>query len=120
LDHPNKLEDAFSALFTSFFVERRPVEKPEVTQEILAKLIGKDQAAAIIEKSQTPEVKKLLAVNTERALADGAFGLPWFTAVNRKGEKESFWGFDHIGQVANHLGLEKPRAGKEGGWRAVL
>jgi 2-hydroxychromene-2-carboxylate isomerase len=63
------------------------------------------------------EGKKVLAENTDRAFADGAFGLPWFVCTNSKGEKESFWGVDHIGQVTEHLGLEKP---KTGGWKAVL
>lgn len=38
-------------------------------------------------------------------------------ATNSKGEKEGFWGFDHIGQVCDHLELERP---KTGGWRAML
>jgi 2-hydroxychromene-2-carboxylate isomerase len=50
------------------------------------------------------EGKELLAKNTDKALADGAFGLPWFVATNSKGETE-------------HLGLEKP---KTGGWKALL
>lgn len=63
------------------------------------------------------EGKKVLGENTDKALADGAFGLPWFVCVNEKGEKEGFWGVDHIGQVCVFLGLEKP---KQGGWKAVL
>lgn len=63
------------------------------------------------------EGKELLTKNTDQALADGAFGLPWIVATNSKGETEGFWGVDHIGQVAAHLGLEKP---KMGGWKAVL
>ena len=42
-------------------------------------------------------------------------------AENIKGEKEHFWGFDHLGQVLQHLGLEKPIVGKEGEkWKAML
>jgi hypothetical protein len=37
--------------------------------------------------------------------------------TNEKGETESFWGFDHLGQVADFLGVEKP---VHGGWKAVL
>jgi 2-hydroxychromene-2-carboxylate isomerase len=61
--------------------------------------------------------KELLAKNTDLALADGAFGLPWFVATNEAGVKETFWGVDHLGQVTEHLGLPKP---KTGGWKAVL
>lgn len=63
------------------------------------------------------EGKEVLAKNTDQALADGAFGLPWFVATNAKEETESFWGVDHFGQVAAHLGIEKP---KVGGWKALL
>lgn len=63
------------------------------------------------------EGKELLSKNTDEALADGAFGLPWFVATNEKGQTETFWGVDHIAQVTEHLGLAKPNTG---GWRAVL
>lgn len=63
------------------------------------------------------EGKELLAKNTDLALSEGAFGLPWFVATNEEGKKEGFWGVDHLGQVAEHLGLSKPSTG---GWKAVL
>jgi 2-hydroxychromene-2-carboxylate isomerase len=63
------------------------------------------------------EGKELLAKNTDKVLADGAFGLPWFVATNSKGETEAFWGVDHLAQVTEHLSLEKP---KTGGWKALL
>jgi 2-hydroxychromene-2-carboxylate isomerase len=63
------------------------------------------------------EGKEVLAKNTDLAFADGAFGLPWIVATNSKGETEDFWGVDHLGQVVDHLGLEKP---KTGGWKALL
>lgn len=37
--------------------------------------------------------------------------------TNEKGEKEGFWGVDHLGQVAMFLGLDK---GVDGGFRALL
>jgi len=45
-----------------------------------------------------------------------------FLATSAEGKKESYWGFDHIGQVAAHLGLERPQPGsaEEGGWKAML
>jgi 2-hydroxychromene-2-carboxylate isomerase len=63
------------------------------------------------------EGKELLGKNTDKALADGAFGLPWFVATNGEGKTETFWGVDHLGQVTAHLGLEKPQIG---GWKAML
>jgi 2-hydroxychromene-2-carboxylate isomerase len=63
------------------------------------------------------EGKELLSKNTNRAFADGAFGLPWFVVTNSRGETQKFWGVDHLAQVTEHLGLEKPKAG---GWKALL
>ena len=63
------------------------------------------------------EGKELLLKNTNKAFEEGAFGLPWMVATNRKGKQEAFWGVDHLAQVTDHLGLENP---KTGGWRALL
>jgi len=68
-------------------------------------------------ESMGKEGKEILAKNTDRALTDGAFGLPWFVATNEQGHSESFWGVDHIGQVIQFLDLEKPQMG---GWKAML
>ena len=38
-------------------------------------------------------------------------------ATNSKGQTEAFWGVDHMGQLCDHLGLERP---KTKGWRALL
>jgi hypothetical protein len=51
------------------------------------------------------------------AFNDGAFGLPWFTCINSEGKTEGFWGLDHLGQVSDFLGLDRPRMG---GWKALL
>ena len=53
---------------------------------------------------------------------EGAFGLPYYVAVDKAGEKETFWGFDHLGLVVDHLGLEKPAVGSkdEGGWKVLM
>jgi len=61
--------------------------------------------------------KEVLMKNTDKALNDGSFGLPWIVAQNSKGEKEGFWGVDHLGQVCEFMDLEKPRTG---GWKSLL
>lgn len=63
------------------------------------------------------EGKELLAKNTDAAIEDGAFGLPWYKCTNSEGKTESFWGVDHLGQVCSFLSLEKPRIG---GWKSML
>jgi len=116
---PSALEDALSALYHAFWVERQAIQKPEVAVSILAKALGGSHAdaKAIFEKGNSPEAKSLLTKNTDIAFQEGAFGLPWFVATNVKGEKEGFWGFDHLGQVVDYLELERP---KSRGWKAML
>jgi 2-hydroxychromene-2-carboxylate isomerase len=63
------------------------------------------------------EGKALLAKNSEQAVTEGAFGLPYFVATNSQGETDRFWGVDHMGLLTMHLGLKKPATG---GWRALL
>lgn len=64
-----------------------------------------------------PDIKALLISNTDQAFNSGAFGLPWFECTNSKGETEGFWGVDHLGQVADFLGLDR---NQDQGFRAVL
>jgi 2-hydroxychromene-2-carboxylate isomerase len=73
-------------------------------------------------QSVTDEARGLLSANTERAMKEGAFGLPWLVATNSADEKESFWGFDHLGQVVEFLGLERSSRGgqEESRWRVML
>jgi 2-hydroxychromene-2-carboxylate isomerase len=120
MERPDKLADALSALYHAFWIERQPIQKPEAAIPAFAKALGitEAEAKALWEKGNTPEAKSLLLKNTDLAFQDGAFGLPWFSATNAKGEKESFWGFDHLGQVVEHLGLERPSNNR--GWKAML
>jgi 2-hydroxychromene-2-carboxylate isomerase len=64
--------------------------------------------------------KQTLIENTDQAFADGAFGLPWMVCTNANGKTEGFWGVDHIGQVAQFLGLDRTKGLGKSGWRAVL
>jgi hypothetical protein len=50
-------------------------------------------------------------------MKDGAFGLPWFVCTNEKGEREEFWGVDHLGQLALFLELDRTA---DTGFRALL
>jgi len=67
----------------------------------------------------TDEVRHLLSANTQRAMDDGAFGLPWFVATKSSGQKECFWGFDHLGQVVDFLGLDRASRDHKG-WSVML
>lgn len=81
-------------------------------------MLGEGLAKQVMEASKGDEAKKLLNHRGEEATKQGAFGVPWMVVTDKEGKTESFWGFDHLGQVTTFLGLEKPRAG--GGWQAML
>ncbi|KAH6679818.1 thioredoxin-like protein [Halenospora varia] len=106
---------ALDKLYAAYWVDCTPTHVPENLAPILIELFGEETSKKITEMA-AKEGKAILAKNTDKALEDGAFGLPWFVAENAEGVKECFWGVDHLGQVVEHLGLE--RKGKE--WRSLL
>ncbi|KAK3080741.1 hypothetical protein LTS18_013595 [Coniosporium uncinatum] len=114
---PDKLADAIDALYQAFWVRSETIQKTEVVAKALASALGKEGAEKVMGQLGSAEVKKRLSGNTDKAFGDGAFGLPWFVATNSKGETEGYWGFDHIGQMVDFLGLERPTSG---GWKAML
>ncbi|KAI1921152.1 hypothetical protein LOZ65_003820 [Ophidiomyces ophidiicola] len=104
---PNKLAPCLDALYHSLWVESNSeVGKPEGFVPVLSRVLGNETAEKMALKSTTEEVKNMLLANTERAVASGAFGLPWVECTNSKGEVECFFGVDHLGQVAQFLDLE--------------
>lgn len=118
LNHPHsKLSDAFAALYEAFWVEGKTINKPENISPALNKVFSEDETKKIMEQAGQAEAKKRLSENSDKALGYGAFGLPWFVATNERGEEETFWGVDHMGQVVEHLGLERK---DEPGLRAML
>jgi len=84
--------------------------------EVLKETLGETLTNKVME-SMGKEGKEVLIKNTNKALADGSFGLPWFVVTNETGYTERFWGVDHIGQITDFLGIEKPQIG---GWKAML
>ncbi|KAH7391945.1 thioredoxin-like protein [Pyrenochaeta sp. MPI-SDFR-AT-0127] len=118
LSHPQSVESAISLFYENFWVQYHEPTKPENILAILRTIVGSDaEAQKVLERTKSDEVKKILTENTNKAFKDGAFGLPWFTATNAKGESEGFWGVDHLGQMCDFLDLERP-SGKA--WRALL
>ncbi|KAH7336385.1 thioredoxin-like protein [Rhexocercosporidium sp. MPI-PUGE-AT-0058] len=119
--HPGKegqevLTKALDALFEASWVQHRKTNEKEVLEDVLVGVLGKEEAGKVLAMAGK-EGKETLNKNTDQAFQDGGFGLPYFVATNSKGETECFWGVDHIAQVTEHLGLEKP---KMGGWKSVL
>ncbi|KAF1998024.1 HCCA isomerase/glutathione S-transferase kappa [Amniculicola lignicola CBS 123094] len=118
LSHPQSLTSAISLFFQNFWVHYNEPTKPENLLAIVRTVLGDDETAkTIVGRQGSDEIKAQLKGNTDRAFNEGAFGLPWFVATNERGETEKFWGVDHLGQLCDHLGLERP-GGR--GWRALL
>jgi 2-hydroxychromene-2-carboxylate isomerase len=104
------------ALYSAYWVENRKTHEKEVLAELLSNILGTEEAgkgefgltlsvwyrtgcglmSETVLSMVGKEGKEILAKNTDLALADGAFGLPWFVATNVKGETETFWGVVRI------------------------
>ncbi|KAI1343814.1 thioredoxin-like protein [Xylariaceae sp. FL0016] len=110
------LARALDRLYADFWVAHQPVATPEVYGPVLRAVLGDAEAEKVLAAATTTG-KTALQENTDQAFAAGAFGLPWFVCTNDEGKTEAFWGVDHLGQVAQFLGLEKPGTA---GWKAVL
>lgn len=117
LKQPENLVTALDALYKAFWVERKTIGKVEVIAEALGPVLGEQGTKAVLEGIKSDEVKKALMANTKVCFDEGGFGLPWFVAENAKGEKEGFWGVDHMGQLLEFLGVEVPQ-GK--GYKSLL
>lgn len=68
-------------------------------------LFTPEELKVILEAANTAEYKKKLLDNTEEALKAGAFGAPWFTVRNSKGEETPFFGSDRFHFMYQFLGL---------------
>ncbi|KAB8239719.1 putative 2-hydroxychromene-2-carboxylate isomerase [Aspergillus alliaceus] len=118
LKSPGKLVSTIEAFYDSFWVQgNAKIGQVEGFTPVLEKVFGKDGAQEILGAMGQSEAKELLKANTDQAFKSGAFGIPWFECTNTKGETEGFWGIDHLGQVADFLGLDR---GSEKGFKAVL
>ncbi|KAF3480851.1 putative 2-hydroxychromene-2-carboxylate isomerase [Arthroderma uncinatum] len=117
-DHLEKLVGCIDAFYHALWVKSdSTVGMPEGYVPVLERVIGKDAAIKVAEKASTAEIKKKLVSNTDQSLESGAFGLPWIECTNAQGKTESFWGVDHLGQVAAFLDLNVTQ---DKGFKALL
>ena len=118
--HPQEeLVKALDALYQSFWVGGNGgVGKAEGDKgfgKILEGVLKQEVLEDVLANVGSKTAKDALMANTDAAFDDGAFGLPWFRCESAEGKTESFWGFDHLGQVLKFTGLEK-----EGDLKALL
>lgn len=86
MKHPEKLSDCFAALYQAFWVEGKTIGKPEIFGPVLESVLGAEEGKKMAEQASQAEAKKRLSENSDLAMAEGAFGLPWFVATNSRGQ----------------------------------
>lgn len=100
-----RLRSAMRALFTAFWVDRKSVQDLDTIIPILEISLGKEVTADVMAQSDGIEARDILRKNTKECFNSGSFGLPWIIATNSSGMRDTFWGFDRLGLVAEHLGF---------------
>ncbi|KAK3197183.1 hypothetical protein GRF29_1536g926088 [Pseudopithomyces chartarum] len=108
VSHPQSLPAALALFWQNYWVAGIDPTTPDAALAIVTAVLGKEEALKIMEASKSGEIKGKLMKTTEWAINEGAFGVPWFIVTNAEGKTEKYWGIDHLGQVCNHLGLERP------------
>ncbi|TQN71325.1 Glutathione s-transferase kappa 2, partial [Colletotrichum shisoi] len=92
--------------------------KPDVLDQALAdtpakypqgdaggRLFSEAEVRKILEGAATQEAKDAVKARTQEAVERGAFGAPWFWAVNDAGMGEPFFGSDRFPFLYDHLGV---------------
>ncbi|KAJ5085963.1 2-hydroxychromene-2-carboxylate isomerase [Penicillium argentinense] len=104
---PEKLIAVTAKLFSIFWGNGdTSIVIPEKFTAVFESEMGRMSDATSVQDLSNAASKEILDKNTEMAFASGAFGLPWFECTNTDGDKEGFWGIDHLGRVADYLGAE--------------
>jgi 2-hydroxychromene-2-carboxylate isomerase len=83
------------ALYRAYFAENRDISDRAILADIAA---DKELVARI----DSPEIKESLRAATDRAIADGVFGVPAFV-VEQHGRRYLFWGQDRMHFVERAL-----------------
>ncbi|KAA8893927.1 thioredoxin-like protein [Sphaerosporella brunnea] len=93
IEDQQEMRAAMKLLFDAFWVQGRKVSEEATVRTVLGLVGGVETGKAVLER------------NTREALEQGAFGVPWCVATRDDGEKDVFWGFDRMADVAGFLGL---------------
>ena len=73
---PAKLPAAVKALYKRTYVDRLPIDKKEDFRPVLEQVLGPKLAAEVAKQAEV-KGSDLLGTNTQKAVDEGAFGLPW-------------------------------------------
>jgi glutathione S-transferase kappa 1 len=91
---PQKLEDASVECWKAMWERHSDISKPDEMKACLALQFTPQQVEEIMQAANSSLVKAKLLSVTDRALASGAYGCPWFEVTNAQGQKEPFFGSD--------------------------
>jgi 2-hydroxychromene-2-carboxylate isomerase len=94
--HPQSFVQVFLDIFDAMWGDGLDVSKPELLGQVLSKQFNETEAKDVLVKANSAPYKQRLNDNTKEALDHGAFGCPWYTLRNSKGEEEPFFGSDRF------------------------
>jgi len=115
---PEKFLSVLELVWKSYWVEGdSSIFKVDGLKPVIEPILGPQTTEQVFTMISDPKVKAALAANVDKAYEARAFGVPWFVCTNSKGETEGFWGVDHLGFVAEYLGLDKSL---DQGFKALL
>lgn len=104
--HPReKFEEAMRLLWVAIWQKDMDISQEPLLSAALETIFTPEELKAILSATSAPEYKKKLLDNTQEALKLGAFGAPWFTVRNSKGEESPFFGSDRFHFMYQFLGL---------------
>ncbi|KAL3419408.1 dsba family oxidoreductase [Phlyctema vagabunda] len=102
-------EETWIALFNAMWYGHRDITVPDIFDQVLRETGLFDEAKGhvdeILEATKQKEWKDALLKNTDKVLAQGAFGAPWTWVRNAEGKEEPFFGSDRFHFMWDFLGL---------------
>lgn len=101
----DKFEEAMRLLWVAVWQKDIHVSQEPLLLAVWSELFTPEELKVILSAADTPEYKKKLQDNTKEAVELGAFGAPWLTVRNSKGEESSFFGSDRFHFIYRFLGL---------------
>lgn len=99
------LAQCLDALHSAMWEDHIDISKPDNFTPILEKVLGKEKAAKAIAMGPK-EGKDLVLKNSQAAVDEGAFGLPWFGVDKGDGKVMGFWGVASLPYVCDFLEIE--------------
>ena len=112
-EQEDEYERVLLALFERVWVDGRNLGEREVLREVLAEVLGggeeEEEGSRVMGRIGEEGIKKRLMEVTNWAVELGAFGMPFFSARNKQGKREPFFGSDRFEYLFEYLGLPLQR-----------